>query len=196
VRTGGSSTVPEFSSRAYRKEPKVKSRPIALVVAILLLVLPGFAKHKKMPLPQLVLNAKTIYVDNRTNIAQIGDRAYDELQKWGRYQVVDSPDKADLVLLLSIQEYTNTYTYVSPRVTTGSVSDNGNINTMTYGGDATTQTVVSGTTFITLIDPETGKRLWKNARHWGRGRLWMHKSATRELIRELRNRVKEQEASR
>jgi len=48
--------------------------------------------------------------------------------------------------------------------------------------------VYSGTTYITLLDPKSGSSLWSDSRAWG---AW--KSATRGIIKELRDRVKNQE---
>ena len=79
------------------------SRPAVCLTLLLLPVLAStcLAKDKHAPLPEMVVSAKTIYIDNQSGFANMGDRAYDELGKWGRFQIVDSADKADLVLLLS-----------------------------------------------------------------------------------------------
>lgn len=163
------------------------TRSAITVIAVLALASIVSASHRKMPLPQQVMAAKTIYIDNRSGDADLGDKAYDELEKWGRYQIVDSPDKADLVLLLSAKEYIGGYTSGTYRNTTGNVDNNGNVNAQTYG-TTTSHAVISGTTYITLIDPKSGASLWGDARAWGR-----FKSATRGLIKELRERVKDQE---
>jgi hypothetical protein len=161
---------------------------IVLAFSILMFTFPVFAKHEKMPLPQRVMTAKTAYIDNQSGHADLGDKAYDEMKKWGRYQIVDSADKADIILLLSAKEYVGGYTSSTSQTTTGRVDDNGNVNAQTNGsGDS--QAVVTGTTFITLIDGKSGASLWADAKPWGR---W--KSATRGLVKELRDRVKDQEA--
>ena len=53
--------------------------------------------NDKPPLPVNVLAARKIYVDNRTGDAVIQNNAYLELAKWGRFQLVDSPQKADVL---------------------------------------------------------------------------------------------------
>ena len=161
---------------------------IILVFSMLICAFPVFAKHEKMPLPQQVITAKTAYIDNQSGRADLGDKAYDEMKKWGRYQLVDSPDKADLVLLLSAKEYVGGYTSSTYRNTTGSVDNNGNVNAQTYGSGSSSA-VITGTTFITLVDRASGASLWSDAKPWGK---W--KSATRGLIKELRDRVKDQES--
>ena len=59
------------------------------------------ARDKHSTVPSKVLSAKTIFVDNQTNDAEIQHDVYMGLNKWGRYDIVDSPQKADLVLRLS-----------------------------------------------------------------------------------------------
>ncbi len=59
----------------------------------LILVLSAFtvevvAKEKHLPLPPQIAAAKTVYIDNQSGFAKMGDRAYDQLTKWGRFQVV------------------------------------------------------------------------------------------------------------
>ena len=49
---------------------------------------------------QKVLSAKTIFVDNQTTDAELQHDAYLGMSKWGRYEIVDAPQKADLVLRL------------------------------------------------------------------------------------------------
>ena len=69
-----------------------------LALALVLAVSPIHAKDKFAPLPASVLAAKTVYIDNQTGHAQISDRAYDELTKWGRFKIVKDAKDADLVL--------------------------------------------------------------------------------------------------
>ena len=55
----------------------------------------AFAKDKKhLPLPSQVTDAKTVYIDNQSGIAAMGDKAYQQLEKWGRFQVVQDRKKA------------------------------------------------------------------------------------------------------
>jgi hypothetical protein len=157
------------------------------VATTMLLVASSYAKHEKMPLPQQVFTAKAIYIDNRSGVADLGDKAYDELRKWGRFQIVDSAAKADVVLLLSASEYISGYSLGSYHNTSGSADSYGNVNAQTYGSGSS-HAIFSGTTYITIVDPKGGAPLWSDARAWGR---W--KSATRGLIKELRERMEQQE---
>jgi hypothetical protein len=178
---------------------------VLLAATALVLAAPGYAKHEKLPLPQQIMTAKTIYIDNRSGLSEVGDKAYDEIKKWGRYQVVDSPEKADIVFLLSAQEYIGGYTTNTYHNTTGTVNYSGTTNSQTSGsntygatngsasvnaqtyGSSTSRAIVKGTTYVTLLDPKNGTTLWSDAHAWGL------KSATRGLVKELRDRVKDQE---
>jgi hypothetical protein len=182
-------TITSLSSTQRKEKPKVmKHRLMLSAAAIVLLVTASYAKHEKMPLPEPIMIAKTIYIDNQSGMANLGDKAYDEVRKWGRFQIVDSADKADVVLLLSAKEYVSGYTSGSYHNTNATVDSYGNVNGQTYGS-GTSQAVYSGTTYLTIVDPKTGARLWSDAREWGRWR-----SATRGLIKELRDRMHQQES--
>jgi hypothetical protein len=71
---------------------------ITAVLALVLVVSPIHAKDKHAPLPASVIAAKTVYIDNQTGHAEITDRAYDALSKWGRFKILKDATGADLVL--------------------------------------------------------------------------------------------------
>jgi len=159
----------------------------------------ALANTKHAPLPDQILQARTAYIDNRSGFAAFGDRAYDELAKWGRFKIVKSAKEADLVFLLSAYEYVTGYRTDTSGTTTGTVDNSGNVR---LDGDSTSRThaQTGGTTYLTLIDPNTGKSLWADQEVWGGGHpvTWMGftfaKSATRLLVKELRKRIEAQES--
>jgi hypothetical protein len=71
---------------------------ITAALALALVVSPIHAKDKHAPLPASVIAAKTLYIDNQTGHAEITDRAFDALSKWGRFKIVQNAKDADLVL--------------------------------------------------------------------------------------------------
>jgi hypothetical protein len=71
---------------------------ITAALALVLVVSPIHAKDKHAPLPASVIAAKTVYIDNQTGHAEITDRAYDALNKWGRFKMLMIAKDADLVL--------------------------------------------------------------------------------------------------
>lgn len=115
------------------------------------------ANERKGTVPARILAAKTIYVDNQTNDAELQHDAYMALSKWGRYDIVDSPQKADLLLRLSGSsvvkfvpggEATSTYT---PKP----VSEN---------SAAGAELAPPGCTRLTLIEAKSGSALWSDVR--------------------------------
>jgi len=62
-----------------------------------------FAKDKEhLPLPPSLMSAKAVYIDNRGGYAELGDRAYQALREWGRFQVVQDRSQADLIFRLAV----------------------------------------------------------------------------------------------
>ncbi len=158
----------------------------------LILVLSAFtaeavAKEKHLPLPPQIVAAKTVYIDNQSGFAKLGDKAYDQLTKWGRFQVVQDRKQADLILLISAKAYDGGYV-TSGSETTGTIDSSGNIN-MTNSPTYSRHVSVNYT-FLTVIDPKTGDNLWSDSKKWGNLYTGFH-SATKGLIDELMKRVNE-----
>jgi hypothetical protein len=76
-----------------------------LLAALALAPAAALANKKATSLSAAVLGAKTIYVDNQTSDANLQNNAFMALARWGRFQVVDSPQKADIVLRLTGSSY-------------------------------------------------------------------------------------------
>lgn len=98
-----------------------------LAWALLLFALPAVAKDKHAPLPSAITSAKTVFLLNAgtqdSAIKDDGAGAFDDMysafSEWSRFKIVDSPEKADLVIEISYQSIaagthvwssTNTYT--------------------------------------------------------------------------------------
>jgi hypothetical protein len=144
------------------------------------------AKEKQhLPLPATVLSAKTVFIDNQTGMAKLGDRAYEELTKWGRFQIVADRKQADLIFLLTAQERDGGYV-TSGGGQTGTVDSSGNIRT---SSDPTyTSHVTVGYTYLTVYDAKSGDNLWSESKRWGNLYTGFH-SATKGLIGELKKRI-------
>jgi hypothetical protein len=136
--------------------------------------LPGSAKDKKdeHPLiPTKILRSDTIYIDCSAcprTLAAAGKTANLELQDWGRFKIVDTPRGADLIFLYGGNPYEGDY--------------------ITRDGPDTRPVHIE-TTFMTVIDAQTGAGLWTDARKWGSLRV---AAATKDLISELRRQMEEQ----
>jgi hypothetical protein len=143
-----------------------------------------FAQHKYAPMPDRVLKAKTVYLDDQSGYPGVGDKAYQELTKWGRFKVVNNRKDADLILLISARAYTGGYLTTS----TGQVSATGG----GVYGQATSVGVplVAIFGYLTFIDPGNGELVWSEVK---RAR-WSGGHTVHIMFDELRKRVAEQES--
>ena len=145
----------------------------AILLAAFLLTLPAaslLGKEKNhVPLPAQVITAKTVYIDNQSEEAAVGDKAREELRKWGRFQLVSDRAEADLIFVFSTSAYTS-YAASSPPYSTE---------------------VEANYTYLTIIDGKSGQHLWNASQKWGNLYSGYH-SATRGLVNDLKKRVEEQ----
>ena len=63
------------------------------------------AQDKYAPLPEKVINARTVFYINDTGSSRFGDNLYQELEKWNRWEVVTDKKNADLILVLSQRDH-------------------------------------------------------------------------------------------
>lgn len=130
----------------------------SVFVAAVMLAGPQVAQAiPKTPLPVNVLSARKIYVDNRTGDAAIQNNAYLELAKWGRFQIVDSVQRADVVLRFFGSE---TVTFLPAGEKTYVYGPAANVARL-QGAD---EQAPAGFTRITLVDPKSGVALWSEQR--------------------------------
>lgn len=115
------------------------------------------ANEKRSSLPSRVLSANTVFVDNQTTSAELLNTAYTELSKWGRLQVVDSQQKADIVLRLSNGNYVK---FVAGGVNAPAADPK--VGKQSFMG--ADEAVPPGSTRISVIDPKTGNPLWSDIR--------------------------------
>ena len=137
---------------------------------------------KAAAVPGKVLAARKIYVENRTNDVELQNDTYLELAKWGRFQIVDSAKKADVVLRLTggssakmVPTGERTYLYNSS--VSGAWQDR-------------EEQVPGGFTRLTLFDPKTGSALWSDQR---KTLTW---EAKRQIVDGLRDAIDRGEKSR
>jgi hypothetical protein len=124
------------------------------------------------PVPAELMQAKTVYIQTALNPADYVVPCRDELNKWGRFKVVDDPKDADLIFRLS-----NRNNLSRQYIDTGQVR--GTVTT----GDAYT--------VLDVVQPSSGKVLWSVAHSWARS--WSPKSARTGVIKQLRKHVEERE---
>jgi hypothetical protein len=194
-------------------------RKLTLAFSIVLILISAArteARDKEYaPLPNAIMTAKTVCIVNKSPYAEVADRAYSELQKWGRFKVIQSPTDADLIFVFSSETHISGYSTTSSSQTTGNVeitqtADNsatGRIDATTTGSAESTP-IVRGNVFLHVVDPHTANEIWSNAESMGihgaghkaaaigtlgYGALFMHPSATREIIKDLRRRMENQQ---
>jgi hypothetical protein len=115
------------------------------------------ANEKRGSLPSKARSAGTVFVDNQTTSAELLNTAYTELSKWGRLQVVDTAQKADIVLRLSSGNYVKFVPSGENAPAADPKADKQNF----AGAD---EAVPPGSTRISVIDPKTGSSLWSDIR--------------------------------
>jgi hypothetical protein len=135
----------------------MKTAALVLVAGAMLVGPQGArANTRTEAVPVKALKAHTIYVENRTNSAEIQNETYLELAKWGRFQIVDSLKKADVVLRLTGGD---TATFVP----TGEKTYLYNSSAGGHWQDQEEQ-IPGGFTQVLLLDAKTGGTLWSEQR--------------------------------
>jgi hypothetical protein len=72
-----------------------------IFLVLITLCIPSFAASKTSPLPDEVLSAKSIYLDNQTGHQAVLDTANYEFNKWGRFTIAKSREDADLIVVFT-----------------------------------------------------------------------------------------------
>jgi len=130
---------------------------LPVVAIFLLLPVPVRANEKRPSLPTSVLSARTVYVDNQTTTGELQNTAYMELSKWGRFQIVDAPQKAEIMLRLSSGNYVK-FVPGGEKVP----APEPKIEKQNWMG--ADEAVPPGFTRISVIDPKSGISLWSDIR--------------------------------
>jgi hypothetical protein len=154
--------------------------PILLTVLVALAGVPCFAGKTHAPLPPKILAAKTVYVENHGS-AKLADKAYTELKQWGRFEIVTDRIQADIVLLLSLDEGQTS----SGKTQTYDPKANGGYGGWKYGRIDESS---SGSIHIEVLDAKTGETLYSDTKQMN-----SFTSATHGAIKDLRQRIEEQE---
>jgi predicted Ser/Thr protein kinase len=140
----------------------------------------AFAQDKYAPLPEKVINARTIFYINDTGSSRFGDNLYQELEKWNRWEVVTDKKNADLILVLSQRDH------IEGTIATANATTSGH-DTYATG---TSAPIKSSSWHIFLIDPTSGETVWVSSHTLG-GRLWQSwGSVARSLLSDIQKRMK------
>src|SRR2546426_12007280 len=90
-------TLPPQGARNMRK--------IGVVLCLFISLYAVAGKRRKdiqpAPLPSVIVNAKNVFLTNGGGSDLAYDAFYSEIKKWGKYEIVGSPDEADLIVELA-----------------------------------------------------------------------------------------------
>ncbi|HEX4067010.1 MAG TPA: hypothetical protein VHZ09_13395 [Acidobacteriaceae bacterium] len=132
-------------------------KTLAVLFLALLVPLGALASKRKLPppapLPSQVTQAKTVFLTNGGGSELAFDAFYQAFKQWGKYEIVGSPDKADLVITLQYW-----------------VEKNGSRTvpvTNTYTGQTTyySHENVDPQLKMTVLDAKTKEELWSTIDH-------------------------------
>lgn len=149
------------------------------VAAVLVAMFSAYSQKQTARLPK-IMNAKTVYFEDRTGVDKVGETALVQLKKWGRFQVVTNKKKADLIFLLSADPYKGGHITLASG-NTGTM-DNGRIE-QDRVPDYNVQGPVRDA-YLSVIDASTGNLLWSESHRWG-GLLTGRNSAGERLVKKL-----------
>jgi len=132
------------------------------------------------PLPSLVLNAHRVFLSNGGGSDLAYDAFYQAMKSWGKYQIVGSPEDAELVVQLSYEvEQQGTRVWSS---------------TNTYNN--TTQVhstqIIDPKLILTIFDARTKNSLWSTVDHRRLARL--EKNREKEMVNSAERLVQELKA--
>jgi len=128
------------------------------------------------PLPTSVANAKKVFLSNGGGSDLAYDAFYNSMKNWGHYQIVGSPDEADLIIEMAYRvESGGTSTWAT---TNGSATSYGNTTTYNGGAQVHTREIPDPQLVLTIYDAKSKTSLWPAVDH-------------RRLARREKNREKE-----
>jgi hypothetical protein len=116
------------------------------------MILATAASAANTSLPTSIFSARTVYVNNQSGFAEIYNTAYLELSRWGRFEPVESPSKADLVIVLTGSSYV--------RIVPNGEAPSYDPNKASVRPADTPEAAPAGCTRVTLQDVKSGRTLW------------------------------------
>jgi len=134
------------------------------------------------PLPSVIVNAKKVFLTNGGGSDLAYDAFYAAIKQWGKYEIVGSPDEADLIVELSYHvEHGGTHVWSS---------------TNSYNGATQVHSaqIVDPQVALTIYDPKSKNSLWSATDHRRLARREKNReketiNSAERLVDELKNRV-------
>jgi len=155
----------------------MKRMTVILFAALLAAPALTAKKNKEVPpapLPSAIVNAKTLFLVNGGGSSLAYDEFYAQMKQWGKYQIVRSPDGADLIIELSYHvENGGTRVWSSPASTYDYGSGEWHTQQQTHSAQ-----IVDPQLEMKVFDGKAKNLLWSAIDH-------------RQLARKQKNRDKE-----
>jgi hypothetical protein len=139
---------------------------VILILAVDLTVAKDKQKVPVAPLPAVVVNAKKIFLTNGGGNNLAYDAFYSKIKEWNKYEIVGSPEEADLIVELAY------------RVENGGTRVWSSTNTYNNTTQVHSAQIVDPQLVLTIYDAKTKNSLWSETDH-------------RRLARREKNREKE-----
>jgi hypothetical protein len=141
------------------------SRLLLGIFVVATLALPTASQdQERSTVAPKILSARSVYFDNQTGAAHVGENALKQLKKWGRFRIVRDQKQADLMILLSADPYKGGH-IATAAGQTGTVDSNGSIDMDSVPSFHKLAPVRYA--YLTVIDPKTEENLWSDSHQWG-----------------------------
>jgi hypothetical protein len=154
---------------------------IALALCVFCLGPSLSAKTRKdippAPLPTAIVNAHKVFLSNKGGSDLAYDAFYQAMKSWGKYEIVGSPDNADLIIELS-------YEVVNEGTRVWSSTNTYNNTTQVHSRQITDPQVI-----LTIYDARTKDSLWSTIDH--RRLATLEKNREKEMINSAERLVEE-----
>ena len=156
-------------------------RKLTFVLGFLLLIPALQAKTLKYvppaPLPEVIVTAHKVFLSNGGGSDLAYDAFYSEMKNWGKYQIVGSPDDAELIVELSYHvEDMGTRVWSS-------------VNTYNNTTQVHSSQLIDPKLILTIYDARTKNSLWSTVDHRRLAR--MEKNREKEMINSAERLVEE-----
>ena len=162
-------------------------RQLGIALCILVFLTPHATKAKDKknvplaPLPAVVVNAKKIYLSNGGGSSMAYDVFYIVMKEWGKYEIVGSPEGADLIVELA-------YRVERDGSRVGSSTDTTNTTHINSAEKVDPQVV------LTIYDAKSKTLLWSESERPRSARRKKNRdketvNSTQRLVAELKRRV-------
>ena len=139
-------------------QPNPRASRRTLAVLLLLCLIPLQVSAGPKSLPEAVVRAHFVFLENETAFHELEYATVLELSKWGRFELAESREKADLILRLDNGNRVRA-------VPEGQFPTGKGINAFSD------ESVPAGHTRIALLDPKTGALLWSDVHKTDGGKV-------------------------